>query len=149
MSDDEQGDIDDSVLHAMDHWEQTFKNISQRYRLINRIGEGTFSTVYEAEDLLYDHRSLPTKLLIGHPSLVLPKKPALEVIAILTFACDCLRDLESLARPHSGNISFTCLRRVLGILQDDASPDFNTDSSHICSTNCQIYRHPQLLQRLP
>ncbi|SMR54367.1 unnamed protein product [Zymoseptoria tritici ST99CH_3D1] len=57
MSDDEEEeeDIDDSVLHDMDHFEQTFKNISQRYRLINRIGEGTFSTVYKAEDLLYEH----------------------------------------------------------------------------------------------
>jgi cell division control protein 7 len=56
LSDDEgEGDIDDSVLQDMDHFEQTFKNINQRYRLINRIGEGTFSTVYKAEDLLYEH----------------------------------------------------------------------------------------------
>jgi cell division control protein 7 len=53
--DDEEEDIDDCVLQDMDHFEQTFKNINQRYRLINRIGEGTFSTVYKAEDLLYEH----------------------------------------------------------------------------------------------
>lgn len=59
MSDDEEEeDIDDSVLHDMDQSEQTFQNISQRYRLVHRIGEGTFSTVYKAEDLLYEHDRL-------------------------------------------------------------------------------------------
>ena len=48
-------DIDDAVLEDMQKFEASFKNISQRYRLINRIGEGTFSTVYKAEDLLYQH----------------------------------------------------------------------------------------------
>ncbi len=52
---DEEEDIDHDVLDDMERFEQSFKNITQRYRLINRIGEGTFSTVYKAEDLLYDH----------------------------------------------------------------------------------------------
>lgn len=52
---DEEEEIDDAVLDDMDKFEQSFKNISQRYHLLNRIGEGTFSTVYKAEDLLYDH----------------------------------------------------------------------------------------------
>lgn len=51
----EEEDVDDAVATDMDRFEQSFKNITQRYRLINRIGEGTFSTVYKAEDLLYDH----------------------------------------------------------------------------------------------
>ena len=50
----EEEEIDDAVLDDMERFEQSFKNINQRYRLINRIGEGTFSTVYKAEDLLYD-----------------------------------------------------------------------------------------------
>ncbi|KAK5169011.1 uncharacterized protein LTR77_006320 [Saxophila tyrrhenica] len=54
VSDEEDG-IDHEVLDDMERFEQSFKNISQRYRLINRIGEGTFSTVYKAEDLLYEH----------------------------------------------------------------------------------------------
>lgn len=55
ISDDEDNDIEDDVLDDMERFEQSFKNIAQRYRLINRIGEGTFSTVYKAEDLLYEH----------------------------------------------------------------------------------------------
>ncbi|KAH8428915.1 serine/threonine protein kinase CDC7 [Aspergillus melleus] len=48
-------DIDDSVKEDMQKLEDTFPGISDRFRLVNRIGEGTFSTVYKAEDLLYDH----------------------------------------------------------------------------------------------
>ncbi|ODH27735.1 CDC7 protein kinase [Paracoccidioides brasiliensis] len=44
----------ESVAEDMRKLESTFKGISSRYRLINRTGEGTFSTVYKAEDLLYD-----------------------------------------------------------------------------------------------
>ena len=55
VSEGEQEEIDDAVLDDMERFEQSFKNINQRYRLINRIGEGTFSTVYKAEDLLYEH----------------------------------------------------------------------------------------------
>jgi cell division control protein 7 len=51
---DEEEDVDEAVLDDIQRFEESFKNISQRYRLINRIGEGTFSTVYKAEDLLYD-----------------------------------------------------------------------------------------------
>ena len=52
---DEEEEPDETVADDMERFEASFKNISQRYRLINRIGEGTFSTVYKAEDLLYDH----------------------------------------------------------------------------------------------
>ncbi|PYH41137.1 serine/threonine protein kinase CDC7 [Aspergillus saccharolyticus JOP 1030-1] len=48
-------DVDDSVKEDMKRLEETFPGISDRFRLVNRIGEGTFSTVYKAEDLLYDH----------------------------------------------------------------------------------------------
>ncbi|KAH8688875.1 putative cell cycle protein kinase [Talaromyces proteolyticus] len=46
--------VDESVKEDMQKLEDTFPGISERFRLINRIGEGTFSTVYKAEDLLYD-----------------------------------------------------------------------------------------------
>ncbi|WPH00515.1 Cell cycle serine/threonine-protein kinase hsk1 [Acrodontium crateriforme] len=57
ISDDDDGheEVEDAVAEDMERFEQSFKNINQRYRLINRIGEGTFSTVYKAEDLLYEH----------------------------------------------------------------------------------------------
>ncbi|KAF4552438.1 Protein kinase domain-containing protein 32 [Elsinoe fawcettii] len=47
-------ELEDAVALDIHNFEQTFKDINKRYRLINRIGEGTFSTVYKAEDLLYD-----------------------------------------------------------------------------------------------
>ena len=76
MSDDEASDVEDSVKEDIEKFEQSFKGIGERFRLINRIGEGkvrslsvvkqahqlyvrrflgTFSTVYKAEDLLYDY----------------------------------------------------------------------------------------------
>ncbi|KAJ5885304.1 hypothetical protein N7495_009814 [Penicillium taxi] len=54
--DEEEGeDVEESVREDMNKLEDTFPGISDRFRLVNRIGEGTFSTVYKAEDLLYDH----------------------------------------------------------------------------------------------
>ncbi|KAI9816570.1 MAG: hypothetical protein M1827_001702 [Pycnora praestabilis] len=74
-SDDSNCIIDESVAEDIEKFAATFKGIEKRYRLINRIGEGlydapalipfatanrrllltgTFSTVYKAEDLLYD-----------------------------------------------------------------------------------------------
>ncbi|KAI9702159.1 MAG: hypothetical protein M1820_006241 [Bogoriella megaspora] len=66
-------EIDDSVAEDIAKFEESFRGISEKYRLINRIGEGmsqrapvtilclrltydsgTFSTVYKAEDLHYD-----------------------------------------------------------------------------------------------
>ncbi|KAK0849743.1 Cell division control protein 7 [Friedmanniomyces endolithicus] len=52
---DEEEEVEDAVAEDIARFEASFRNITQRYRLINRIGEGTFSTVYKAEDLLYDH----------------------------------------------------------------------------------------------
>ncbi|KAJ5692091.1 hypothetical protein N7462_001514 [Penicillium macrosclerotiorum] len=51
----EEEEVDESVREDMNRLEDTFPGISDRFRLVNRIGEGTFSTVYKAEDLLYDH----------------------------------------------------------------------------------------------
>ncbi|EAW09152.1 serine/threonine protein kinase CDC7 [Aspergillus clavatus NRRL 1] len=51
---DEEEDVEDSVREDMKRLEDTFPGISDRFRLVNRIGEGTFSTVYKAEDLQYD-----------------------------------------------------------------------------------------------
>jgi cell division control protein 7 len=53
--DEEEEEVDDSAREDMKKLEDTFPGISDRFRLVNRIGEGTFSTVYKAEDLLYNH----------------------------------------------------------------------------------------------
>ncbi|KAF2195529.1 cell cycle protein kinase-like protein [Zopfia rhizophila CBS 207.26] len=47
-------EVEDSVAEDMARFEESFIGINKKYRLINRIGEGTFSTVYKAEDLQYD-----------------------------------------------------------------------------------------------
>ncbi|KAF2730074.1 kinase-like protein [Polyplosphaeria fusca] len=47
-------EVEDSVADDMARFEDSFVGINKRYRLINRIGEGTFSTVYKAEDLEYN-----------------------------------------------------------------------------------------------
>ncbi|OAP58622.1 cell division control protein 7 [Fonsecaea erecta] len=54
-SDDDDDDVDESVVDDMRRLEESFRGISQKYRLINRIGEGTFSTVYKAEQLVQAH----------------------------------------------------------------------------------------------
>ncbi|TVY81823.1 Cell cycle serine/threonine-protein kinase hsk1 [Lachnellula suecica] len=48
--------VDPALQEEMLKFQDTFgAGITERFRLIGRIGEGTFSTVYKAEDLLYDH----------------------------------------------------------------------------------------------
>ncbi|KAK6952582.1 hypothetical protein Daesc_004872 [Daldinia eschscholtzii] len=54
-SSDDSDEIDLSVQHDMDKLQAAFPNFKDNYRLIKRIGEGTFSTVYKAEDIQY-HR---------------------------------------------------------------------------------------------
>ncbi|KAL8375873.1 hypothetical protein RB595_007143 [Gaeumannomyces hyphopodioides] len=46
--------IEDSVQQDMVKLQNAFPGFRDKYRLIKRIGEGTFSTVYKAEDLQYD-----------------------------------------------------------------------------------------------
>ncbi|GAB1317115.1 Cell division control protein 7 [Madurella fahalii] len=45
---------DANIQQDMERLQNTFAGFRQKYRLIKRIGEGTFSTVYKAEDLQYD-----------------------------------------------------------------------------------------------
>ncbi|ORY60745.1 kinase-like domain-containing protein [Pseudomassariella vexata] len=53
-SSDETEPIDLTVQEDMEKLNQTFPAFKDNYRLIKRIGEGTFSTVYKAEDIRYD-----------------------------------------------------------------------------------------------
>ncbi|KAL2204546.1 kinase-like protein [Sarocladium strictum] len=46
--------VDRGVQADMDKLQSDFPGFADKYRLIKRIGEGTFSTVYKAEDVLYD-----------------------------------------------------------------------------------------------
>ncbi|TQV98377.1 hypothetical protein V2A60_007878 [Cordyceps javanica] len=51
----EEENIEDSVQADMDKLQRDFPGFHDKYRLIKRIGEGTFSTVFKAEDVRYDH----------------------------------------------------------------------------------------------
>ncbi|OAA59791.1 cell cycle protein [Niveomyces insectorum RCEF 264] len=46
--------VDETVQHDMEKLQGTFPSFRNQFRLIKRIGEGTFSTVYKAEDLQYE-----------------------------------------------------------------------------------------------
>ncbi|RWA03500.1 hypothetical protein EKO27_g11605 [Xylaria grammica] len=52
-SSDDDESIDVSVQQDMEKLQHTFPHFRDGYRLIKRIGEGTFSTVYKAEDIRY------------------------------------------------------------------------------------------------
>ena len=56
MQDEEDSDeeVAESVLEDIERFQETFKGIGDRYKLLGRIGEGTFSTVYKAQDLQYN-----------------------------------------------------------------------------------------------
>ncbi|POS84634.1 Protein kinase-like (PK-like) [Erysiphe pulchra] len=61
-SEDSDGSIDPAVRDDMEKFQKTFDGMKEHFRLINRIGEGTFSTVYKAQDLLYDRYENPWDL---------------------------------------------------------------------------------------
>ncbi|KAI1302897.1 putative cell cycle protein kinase [Xylaria venustula] len=52
-SSDDDESIDMTVQQDMEKLQETFAHFKDDYRLIKRIGEGTFSTVYKAEDIRY------------------------------------------------------------------------------------------------
>lgn len=50
----DEGTPSKALVQEMNAFMKKFKGIEQKYRLVDKIGEGTFSTVYKAEDLCYD-----------------------------------------------------------------------------------------------
>ncbi|KAK9460036.1 kinase-like domain-containing protein [Lipomyces oligophaga] len=48
---DDDEEMSQSCIEELELFRQTYKTISTRFRLISKIGEGTFSSVYKAEDL--------------------------------------------------------------------------------------------------
>lgn len=53
-SSDDSDSVSESVLEELKTLNISMKGINGRYRLLQKIGEGTFSSVYKAEDELYD-----------------------------------------------------------------------------------------------
>ncbi|KAG0099904.1 hypothetical protein BGZ93_005359 [Podila epicladia] len=52
--DGEPDDIPEHILEEINNFEQGFNGLQGRYKLVDKIGEGTFSSVYTAIDLEYD-----------------------------------------------------------------------------------------------
>ncbi|KAL7276464.1 Cell division control protein 7 [Rhizina undulata] len=67
VSEDEEEPIEPAVLEEMERFLGTFQGIEKRFRLINKIGEGTFSSVYKAEDLEYDYYDNSWDLSLNDP----------------------------------------------------------------------------------
>lgn len=66
--------VDRTVQSDMDKLQADFPGFRDKYRLIKRIGEGTFSTVYKAEDVMYDHFDNSWDFENDTPSLAPPTK---------------------------------------------------------------------------
>ncbi|KAK9488251.1 kinase-like domain-containing protein [Lipomyces starkeyi] len=52
--DDDEDEMDPQLVEELDSFARAFKDVANRFRLISKIGEGTFSSVYRAEDMEYD-----------------------------------------------------------------------------------------------
>lgn len=158
VSEDDDDDIDDAVLEDMERFEQSFKNITQRYRLINRIGEGTFSTVYKAEDLLYDHYQNDwdpdaEKENYDHASGTIkprshkPKYVAIKKIYVTSSPSRILNELELLYDLRSAiNVAplITAFRhqdQVIAILPYFQHKDFREYYRTFTITEVRIYLH--------
>ncbi|KAK9254499.1 kinase-like domain-containing protein [Lipomyces tetrasporus] len=50
----EEDEMDPQVAEELDSFAHSFKDVANRFRLVSKIGEGTFSSVYKAEDMEYD-----------------------------------------------------------------------------------------------
>ncbi|KAK9355412.1 kinase-like domain-containing protein [Lipomyces doorenjongii] len=52
--DEDEDEMDPQLVEELDLFARSFKDVANRFRLISKIGEGTFSSVYRAEDMEYD-----------------------------------------------------------------------------------------------
>jgi cell division control protein 7 len=65
-------DMDDvpiEIIEEMERIQDTFKDLNTKYRLIDKIGEGTFSTVYKAESLQSETRYLMGENVYNSPEI--------------------------------------------------------------------------------
>lgn len=157
--DDEQEEIDDNILDDMERFEASFKNITHRYRLINRIGEGTFSTVYKAEDLLHHHyindwdmdadkenlQSDEATKQAGHPSK--PKYVAIKKIYVTSSPSRIFNELELLKDLRdSPNVcplitAFRHQDQVIAILPFFQHKDFRDYYRDFSTDDMRVYFH--------
>ncbi|KAH3678304.1 hypothetical protein WICMUC_001585 [Wickerhamomyces mucosus] len=67
-------DVPIEILEEMNKIQETFQGLDQKYRLIDKIGEGTFSTVYKAEALMDDANYLIGEKIYSSPEIKRRKK---------------------------------------------------------------------------
>ncbi|KAI1338147.1 kinase-like protein [Xylariaceae sp. FL0016] len=158
--------IDLTVQNDMEKLQNTFSSFKDNYRLIKRIGEGTFSTVYKAEDLRYDHYNNswdmdaqddqwappPLKLTSGSRSNSMsrrrrrkPKFVAIKKIYVTSSPARILNELEllfDLRDSHSVCPLITAFReadQVLAILPYFRHQDFRKYYPHMSVYDMRIY----------
>ncbi|KAK5116932.1 hypothetical protein LTR62_006653 [Meristemomyces frigidus] len=161
VSGEEDEEVDEVVADDIERFEASFNNITQRYRLINRIGEGTFSTVYKAEDLLYDHydndwdseankENLHGTVSTTKPTSQRPHKPRYVAIKKIYVTSSPLRILNELELLHdlrsSPNVcplitSFRHLDQVIAILPFFPHKDFREYYRDLTIPDMKHYLH--------
>ncbi|CCH44452.1 Cell division control protein [Wickerhamomyces ciferrii] len=78
-------DVPLEILEEMEKVIETFENLDKKYRLIDKIGEGTFSTVYKAEDITGKTRYLMGDSIWSSPDIKkrkTHKKPSTVYVAL-------------------------------------------------------------------
>ncbi|KAI0118014.1 kinase-like protein [Hypoxylon sp. NC0597] len=163
---DDSDEIDLSVQHDMDKLQATFPNFKDKYRLIKRIGEGTFSTVYKAEDVQYHQydnswdidatenqwrppplRSVPHSRSNSHASRSRqkPKFVAIKKIYVTSSPARILNELEllhDLRDSHSVCPLITAFRhadQVLAVLPYFRHQDFRKYYPHMTVYDMRVY----------
>lgn len=143
-------DIDELIAEDIERFEQSFQNIGQRYRLINRIGEGTFSTVYKAEDLHYEQYCNNWDSDDSHGSAAQPKKMRYVAIKKIYVTSSPLRILNELELLHdlrdSPNVCplITAFRhhdQVIAVLPYFEHKDFRDYYRDFSVAEIQVYFH--------
>ncbi|KAF8543050.1 kinase-like domain-containing protein [Trichophaea hybrida] len=89
---------DPYIIEEIAKFQATFRGIEKRFRLINKIGEGTFSSVYKAEDLLYDKYDNSWDFEDGsrHTGVRPPKYVAIKKIYVTSSPARIQNELELL-----------------------------------------------------
>lgn len=144
--------VNEDVLEDIERFEQTFHNITHRYKLINRIGEGTFSTVYKAEDLLYDHYENSWDNDANEIRVSTHKRPTSRFVAIkkiyvtsspqrILNELELLHDLRNAPNVSPLITALRCHDQVVAILPYFAHQDFREYYRSFTVSDMQVYFH--------
>lgn len=151
-------DIDDVVKEDMSKLENIFHDMGFKFRMIDRIGEGTFSTVYKAEDMHYEyyqndwdfelHRESDLEIHRGSEGRRLRKKPRYVAIKKIYVTSSPMRIQNELELLHvlRGYDSIcpliTAFRhqdQVVAILPHFRHQDFRTFYRQLTPPHIKIY----------